>query len=342
MKMCDNFCRAEQDVTLFLHHDNSNYNEIKQKYNLRNNFTIKSVLSKKIILSFLTNLFFAIKILGEISKVENISLILSRSIVSSIILSLFGRKNVLEIHHEILGVTKFFYLIMDFLNFTKNINYIFLNKSLISKFNIKNKKYICLDDAIDLKDFESVLTNKEKFNNRCLYIGSFYKGKSLEVIYNLANRCPNIIFDLYGDTKNLEIKKNFNKNIRFNNYISYSYIPDLISKYKISLMPYQTEVSFSSKKMIDISKSMSPLKMFDYLASNTLLLATDLDVYKHILKNGFNCFLFKENDFESWAEKIIEINNNFTEFNNLINNANKTVKKYTWENRVKKILECFT
>ena len=116
---------------------------------------------------------------------------------------------------------------------------------------------------------------------------------------------------MYGDTKNLEIKKNFNKNIKFNNYISYSYIPDLISKYKISLMPYQTEVSFSSKKMIDISKSMSPLKMFDYLASNTLLLATDLDVYKHILKNGFNCFLFKENntakDFRSVIEGLMEL-----------------------------------
>ena len=46
---------------------------------------------------------------------------------------------------------------------------------------------------------------------------------------------------------------------------------------------------------------MSPLKMFDYLASGIkLLLTSNLKVYNHILKNRNNSFIVKKNDLNSW------------------------------------------
>ena len=49
---------------------------------------------------------------------------------------------------------------------------------------------------------------------------------------------------------------------------------------------------------------MSPLKMFDYLAAKMVIIASDLDVYKHILKNDFNCKLIKMNDDFEWSKTI--------------------------------------
>ena len=47
---------------------------------------------------------------------------------------------------------------------------------------------------------------------------------------------------------------------------------------------------------------MSPLKMFDYLAAKMKIIASDLNVYKHILKNNFNCKLIKVNDDKEWSK----------------------------------------
>ena len=48
---------------------------------------------------------------------------------------------------------------------------------------------------------------------------------------------------------------------------------------------------------------MSLLKMFDYLAAQ-LVIISDLKIYKHILKDNFNCKLVKVNDDSSWSKNI--------------------------------------
>ena len=38
------------------------------------------------------------------------------------------------------------------------------------------------------------------------------------------------------------------------------------------------------------------LKMFDYMAAKMIIIASNLKVYNHILKNNFNCKLVDIND----------------------------------------------
>ena len=47
-------------------------------------------------------------------------------------------------------------------------------------------------------------------------------------------------------------------------------------------MPYQKKVK--GRTSIWLEKYMSPLKMFDYLSAKMIIIASDLNVYKHILK----------------------------------------------------------
>ena len=60
-------------------------------------------------------------------------------------------------------------------------------------------------------------------------------------------------------------------------------------------MPYQNKV-YGRGKNLELGNFMSPMKMFDYLASGNLIIASNLKVYSQILKNNFNSFLVTSNN----------------------------------------------
>ena len=61
-------------------------------------------------------------------------------------------------------------------------------------------------------------------------------------------------------------------------------------------------------------------------------------MYKHILKNDFNCKLVKVNDDEEWSKSIISAFKKNKHNNSLKKNAFLTAKKYTWAKRCQKII----
>tara|TARA_A100001035_G_C27786528_1_gene504710 strand:- start:1413 stop:2000 length:588 start_codon:yes stop_codon:yes gene_type:complete len=178
---------------------------------------------------------------------------------------------------------------------------------------------------------------KNKKKNTVVYVGSFFKGKGLEIINKIAKNNKNFKFHLYGDVNtiyDLSIKKN--KNLFFKGYVPYSKIPEVLSNYEIAIMPYKEKVFVRSKKL-EVSKTMSPLKMFDYLSNRMVLIASDLRVYNHILINNFNSILIKPNNLMAWNRALIKINNQQFK-KKLKKNAFQTALKYTWKNRAKKII----
>ncbi len=334
-KMCEALVKNKFRVSLITPNSASKLKELKKIYNINESINIKSIFKSKIKLNFITKIIYSIKIIFLLNNSTSETLVISRAIIPSIILSLFRYKSVLEIHHDISGITRMLFAICNNLNLLKNINYIFLNKSLINNFVINNhSKYICLDDAISLKDFK--IKKKPKMEKKtCVYIGSFYPGKGFEILTKLADRCKNIKFHLYGDKTFINNKNFKRKNLKFFGYIPYFKIPYILSKYKIALMPYEKKIF--GRGQIDISKSISPLKMFDYMASKKIIIASDLKIYRHILKNKYNSILIKPDDFSKWKEYIEKIFKNPKKYKNISANAYHDVKKYTWDARVKKI-----
>ena len=89
-------------------------------------------------------------------------------------------------------------------------------------------------------------------------------------------------------------KKNiFRKNILFYDFKSYKNIPKILKSSKFLFLPYSNQVLVNSDSL-EVSNFMSPLKMFDYLAAGKIILASNLNVYSHILKNNYNCYLTKK------------------------------------------------
>ena len=330
MKMCEAFSKLKYDVNLFVI-NGKNPKQIYKIYNINNKFKIFSVFDNFIVLNFILRIIFSFKILNK--KFDRESLFISRSIIFSLFASLLKRKIILELHHEMTGITKIIYLLFKNLKFIENLNFIFLKNDLNRIYKIKKKNYIVLDDAVNLKDFK--YKNNLKFKKTCVYIGSFFEGKGIEQIFRLAKKNKKIFFHIYGEKKYLNLKKK-EKNIKIFNYVDYSKIPKILSEYDVALMPYQKKVK--GRGSVWLQNYMSPLKMFDYMAAKMVIVASNLKVYNHILKNNFNCILVKINDDDKWSKAIQLAFDNNKRNKYLRFNAYQTVKKFTWEGRCQKIV----
>ena len=333
MKMCEAFSKLKYDINLFVI-NKKNKNQLNKDYNINYKFKVISIFNDFVLLNFLFRIIFALKILSK--NTDKKALFLSRSIIFSLIACLFRKKIILELHHEITGISKIIYWLLKKLNLIENLKFIFLSSNLNYIYKINNEKYLVLDDAVNLADF-----NKKKgikYKKTCVYVGSFFEGKGIEQIFRLAKKNKKTFFHIYGEKKYLRENKK-EKNIKIFDYVNYSKIPTIISRYEVALMPYQRKVK--GRGSMWLQKYMSPLKMFDYMAAKMIIIASNLKVYKHILKNNFNCILVNVNEDEKWSKAIrLAFKKNYRN-RYLRENAYKTVKKYTWDKRCKKIINFF-
>ncbi len=338
LKMCDNLSKLGYEVELILPYIDKSYkfNEIKDDYLLKKKYKICSIFNSRLKLNFIYRIIFSFKILFYIKKIK-FNMVLSRSIIPSLVLSIFGFKNILEIHTELSGITSHIFKLtrLDFIK--KKMGFIVLNAKLINLLKIDKNQTIILEDAVEFSDFSKKDIKTKK--NTCVYSGSFVPGKGIEIIFSLAKKMPQIKFDLYGNIKTLD--KNFNlktkpKNLIFKGFVSYKKIAHKISSYKILLMPYQRKVDVLMKG-IDVSSYFSPLKLFEYMAAGRIILASKLKVYNKILKHNKNSILLDPDNIDDWIQTIYK-NFKTNKFAYIGKNAKKDVRKYSWRERAKKIV----
>lgn len=330
MKMCEAFSKLGYKTNLFTIKSENPF-KINKVYNIKYKFNINSVFSNQKNLNFFWRIIFTIKILSN--NFDQNSIFISRSIMFALIASTLKKRIILELHHEITGFTKYFYFLLRHLKLIENLKYIFLHKQLSTLYKIETRKSIILDDAVKIEDFNQKKIKKLK--NTCVYIGSFFEGKGINQIFRLAKRNKKNFFHIYGERKYLNIDKK-EKNVKVFDYVDYSKIPQVLSRYEVALMPYQKKVR--GRSSIWLEKYMSPLKMFDYLSAKMIIIASDLKVYKHILKNNFNCKLVTVNNDIKWSKTIYSAFKKNNHNNLLKANAFKTAKRYTWDRRCEKII----
>lgn len=335
MKMCDAFSARGFNVKLFV------LNVIKSKnihsdYNCLKRFNIKSFNINKN--TFLNRIIYILKIYIYLRKKKTDTIIYSRSILAGLILSIFYSQVVIEIHHLFKGFTNLMYSLFKFFKLTKKIKFVFITKNLNKEFRIR-KDFIVLDDAVDFKNFKKFSKSK-KYYNTCVYTGSFSKGKGLETIIKISQSLPKINFHIYGDFTNSSVTrdqlKNY-KNIFYKGYVKYKKIPKILSMYKVYLMPYSKKVYVRAKNL-EVGNYMSPLKLFEYLASSGVLFASDMKVYRHILKKD-NSVLIKNNSIKLWKINLTNFFLNPYKFKKISKNATYIAQNNTWLKRVEKIKE---
>lgn len=270
---------------------------------------------------------------------EKNSVIYTRDIlVATLINIIFKKKAALELHTGNFSSYQFFLLrILKFFS-NEKLLIIFisneLKKTFIDEFSDNWKcKLIVLHDGISDHKIPSKL-NLDRSKDIC-YIGSFYKGRGIDLIEKIAKELPHINFDLYGEEHPRTYKE---KNIKSLGRVDNSKIINILSEYKICLMPYQENTSTSGGDIT--SKWMSPLKMFEYMASGAVIISSNLKVLTEVLNDKNSILVNPENHIE-WGSKIEKTINDKETLKKISLNAHNDALNYTLSKRANSIINEF-
>ena len=101
-----------------------------------------------------------------------------------------------EIHQPNFGFTNLLFNLLK-KRIIENTKFILINKNLNNFFLFKKNQFIISDDGVDIADFKS--KQKIKYKNSCVYTGSLFQGKGIDIILQLAKKLNDYSFYVYGD-----------------------------------------------------------------------------------------------------------------------------------------------
>lgn len=345
MKMCQAFKNNKNNIKLIATKgymkditDDYLYYDIKNKFEI-----IKIEYNKINRIKYYINL---VRILNNLKKSNEIDIIYSRSYIKSFIASFFKYPIIMEYHeapHDIIQKCIMKYLLKK----KKIIKNVFISRSLAHEykklFKIINKHEIIIaPDGADVFN----INIERKFNKKKKivvgYTGHLYPGKGIEIIKDLPKYFKHIDFHVVGG-REIDLiywkEKIPYDNIYFHGHVSHSEIKNYLLSFDILLAPYQQKATTAGGKR-DISKWMSPLKLFEYMVAGKPIICSDLPVLKEIMINELNCLLVKCDDVSEWKKALKRLIDDHELRLKLGNNARKIfLENYTWDKRVQKIMK---
>jgi len=217
----------------------------------------------------------------------------------------------------------------------------------LNSYSVNNLKIVVLPDGVNPKNFKCNSEPLMKFPINVGYVGSFNPGKGIEIIKEIIKKLKekNIreyYFHIYGGDKKQvgkfkrDVKDIGFKEIKIYGHVPNNQIPTILCKQDILLMPYKKHVK--GRGLEDISQWMSPMKMFEYMASGRVIISSDLPVIREVL-NESNAYLVQPDDVNRWIETMEHIKNSREEAINKAKKAKGDVLQYSWQERARKIVE---
>jgi len=87
------------------------------------------------------------------------------------------------------------------------------------------------------------------------------------------------------------------------------------------------------------SKITSPLKLFEYMASETPIVASDLPTVTHVLRDGENAILVEPDNVAALVQGIRKVMANPSRAGALGTQSRTDVQRHAWPERIRRILE---
>jgi len=348
MKMCEAFGNSGLKLELILPW---RFNGIKEDafdfYGTKKNFKIKKIFSLDLIQLNIPKIFFWIQSLTFSISVffylifKKTDIIYSRDSFPLFLLSFFKKNLVYEVHY----LPKHFFLHKRVFKKVKSVIVITQKlKEILVKKGITENKILIAPDGVDLDKFD-ISISKDEARRRlnlpqdkkiALYTGHLYKWKGAQDLADAIEFLDkNTIIIFVGGTKKDE-EKFRNKNKNLNNVLilgqkPYSEIPYYLKSADVLILPNSGKT--------EISKSWtSPMKMFEYMASQRPIVASDLPSLREIL-NKNNAVLIKSDNPKALANGIKQALKNTDLSDKISIQAHRDVQNYSWFKRSKKIID---
>jgi len=178
-----------------------------------------------------------------------------------------------------------------------------------------------------------------------VYSGSFYTGRGLDLLLQLAHDFPTVLFLWVGGRPQdiLEWKNRLNnmglRNVHLTGFVENSRLPLYQAAGDVLLMPYEQAISGSSGG--NSAEICSPMKMFDYLACGRPILASDLPVFHEVL-NERNAVFCPPQDSVAWSKALELLLKDADRRQRLGKQAKADAARYTWRSRAERALSEFS
>lgn len=351
MKMCQAMANLGVDVELILQSYDKKF-DIFESYGVKPNFKITTTIPS-------TNTSARHFIHGTYSafytwfKKSNYDLILTRNIIYTYLSTVFLRiPTIYDAHHPLVN-TAATYLFNSF----KNSKYLvrFSTNSyglgkIYTSLGLPEDKLVVAHNGVDLEKFKNgpsklesrKLLNLPTHKKIVCYSGNSYSGRGLDLLLEVAIRLKDVLFMVVGGLESdIENYRNIARKKKAENFIlvgfvPHKHVPFYLSSADVLAMPYTSRMTIQGGTAA--AEFTSPIKLFEYMASCRPIVATALPTVKEILEDGRNALLIEPDSVDSLFYAIKKILEDTTLSERLALQAATDAKKYTWEERAKKIL----
>jgi len=171
------------------------------------------------------------------------------------------------------------------------------------------------------------------------YTGHLHQGRGIEIIIECAKRLPQYDFHIIGgdDKDILYWKSQASTNLHFHGFVEPGLISSVCRRCDVLMMPYQTNLALPYSHA-NTSGWMSPMKLFEYMASGKAIVASDLPVLREVL-NEKMAVLVPPADLGAWLRALRRCQDEVYRQTLAQNAYNVLREHYTWDKRAQKVLE---
>lgn len=174
------------------------------------------------------------------------------------------------------------------------------------------------------------------------YTGHLYSGRGVELLFQLAQSNPEIQFLWVGgepaavQSWKERVACAGLENVHLAGFVENSDLPIYQAACELLLMPYERQISISSGG--DTAAFASPMKVFEYMATERVILSSDLAVLREVL-NESNAILLPPEDLEAWDAALKRIVATPAKWQPLAHKAREEAAMYSWKERARRSLE---
>lgn len=210
-------------------------------------------------------------------------------------------------------------------------------KQKLEKEGVPKKNILIAPDAVDIQKFDIVLSKQDareylggipKNKKIIVYTGNLYEWKGIKTLVQSGNYLNNnyAIYVIGGTEKEFSDFKRDDKFHRahFEGYWPHKDIPRWLKAADVLVLPNTDQEAISCLYT-------SPMKMFEYMASQRPIVASDLPSLREVL-NENNAFLAQPGNAEELA-RTVEKAVNDPSAQAKAQRAYQDVQNYTWEKR---------
>lgn len=177
------------------------------------------------------------------------------------------------------------------------------------------------------------------------YIGHLYQGRGVALLIEMARRCSWLRLHIVGgEPDDVSYWRGVCEGM--DNVQLYGYVnPVETARYRdtcdVLAAPYQEVVKVAGNR-IDTARWMSPLKIFEYMASRRAIVCSDLPALREVLTHGETALLCAPDDIDQWCRAMQTLYEDAGLRRKLAENAYREYQaKYTWEQRAARMLRKF-